>query len=187
MAGRFDRRSLIVIAAAAAMFAVITALKLAIRSPGFGFALLYDIPVALLAVTFGARGGLIGAVVGMGLFAVGDAVADVQSNLAGYFSRGLTFVLLGGLLGLYADRLRRDQAKVQRTQLGRAHASEINDNVVQRLVLTKYALDRGEIDVGTESATEALREAQQLVSSLLADEDITPGALRRSTPAADGD
>jgi hypothetical protein len=187
MTARLDRRSIIVISVAAAMFLVITALKLAIRSPGFGFALLYDIPVALLAVTFGARGGLIGAVVGMGLFAVGDAVAEVHSNLAGYASRGLTFVLLGGLLGVYADRLRRDQAKIQRTQLGRAHAAEINDNIVQRLVLTKYALDRGETDVGTESATEALHEAQRLVSSLLEDEDITPGALRRSTPAVDAD
>ena len=110
-----------------------------------------------------------------------------QSNLAGYVSRGLTFVLLGGLLGLYADRLRRDQARIQRTQLGRAHAAEINDNVVQQLVLTKYALDRGETAVGTERAAEALHEAQRLVSSMLAEEDITPGALRRSTAAADGD
>jgi PAS domain S-box-containing protein len=91
----------------AVLFAVILALKLVVTEPGWGFPLLYDIPVALLALTFGVRGGLIAAAVGMVLFAVGDVTGDISSNAAGYLSRALTFFVLGGLLGLYADRLRQ--------------------------------------------------------------------------------
>src|SRR5919198_453183 len=91
----------------AALFAVILVLKLVVTKPGWGFPLLYDIPVALLALTYGVRGGLIAAAVGMVLFAIGDVTGDISSNAAGYLSRALTFFVLGGLLGLYADRLRQ--------------------------------------------------------------------------------
>jgi PAS domain S-box-containing protein len=91
----------------AVLFAVILVLKLAVTEPGWGFPLLYDIPVALLALTYGVRGGLIAAAVGMVLFAIGDVTGDISSNAAGYLSRALTFFVLGGLLGLYADRLRQ--------------------------------------------------------------------------------
>ena len=99
-----------IVAIAAALFLAILLLKLTVRAPGFGFALLYDIPVALLAIAFGLRGGLIAAAVGMALFSIGDALGEVQSNAAGYASRALTFALLGALLGVYSDRLRRAEA-----------------------------------------------------------------------------
>jgi PAS domain S-box-containing protein len=99
-----------VLAIAAALFAIVLVLKLTVRAPGFGFPLLYDIPVALLAIALGLRAGLTGAAVGMVLYAIGDAVGEIHSNVWGYTSRALTFVLLGGLLGLYSDRLRRAEA-----------------------------------------------------------------------------
>jgi PAS domain S-box-containing protein len=102
-----------IVAIAAALFAAVLVLKLAVRTPGFGFPLLYDIPVALLAITLGLRAGLAGAAVGMALYAIGDAAGEIHSNVAGYISRGLTFVLLGGLLGLYSDRLRRAEGRTR--------------------------------------------------------------------------
>ncbi len=102
-----------VIAVSAVLFAVILALKLTVRTPGFGFPLLYDIPVALLAIGLGVRGGLIGATVGMAAYAIGDATGEIHSNVAGYVSRALTFYLLGGLLGLYSDRLRSAEKRVR--------------------------------------------------------------------------
>lgn len=99
------------IVASAGLFATILALKLAIPTAGFGFAMLYDLPVALLAVAFGVRVGLIGAVIGMALFAIGDAVGTAAFNVAGYASRGGTFLVLAGLLGAYSDRLRRTQTQ----------------------------------------------------------------------------
>src|SRR3954453_18557469 len=104
------------VAVAAVLFAVILAFKLTVRTPGFGFPLLYDIPVALLAIGLGVRGGIVGAVVGMALFAIGDAAGEIHSNVAGYISRGLTFFFLGGVRGLYADRLRRAETLVRESE-----------------------------------------------------------------------
>jgi PAS domain S-box-containing protein len=101
---------------AAALFATVLVGKLAVRAPGFGFPLLYDIPVALLAIALGLRAGLAGAAVGMVLYAIGDAVGEIHSNVWGYASRALTFVVLGGLLGLYSDRLRRAEARTRESE-----------------------------------------------------------------------
>jgi PAS domain S-box-containing protein len=99
---------------AGVLFAGVLVLKLVVTEPGWGFPLLYDIPVALVALAYGWRGGLVAAVVGMILFAVGDAAGDIHSNVAGYVSRGLSFFVLAGLLGLYADRLREADAVARR-------------------------------------------------------------------------
>src|SRR3954447_6709581 len=107
-----------VLAAAAVLFIAILALKVSVRTPGFGFPLLYDIPVALLAIAFGVRGGLAAAAVGMALFGIGDATGEIHPNVWGYPSRALSFVVLGSLLGLYSDRLRRAEA---RTRASEAH------------------------------------------------------------------
>jgi PAS domain S-box-containing protein len=106
----------VVLAASAAMFALVLALKLTIRTPGFGFPLLYDIPVALLAIAFGLRAGLAAAAFAMVLYAIGDATGEIQSNVAGYISRAVTFFLLAGLLGLFSDRLRRADAAVRESE-----------------------------------------------------------------------
>jgi PAS domain S-box-containing protein len=101
-------------AISAVLFAVVLVLKLAVTEPGWGFPLLYDIPVALVALSFGVRGGLVAALIGMVLFTIGDQAGDIQSNAAGYISRALSFFVLAGLLGLYADRLRRADAEARR-------------------------------------------------------------------------
>jgi hypothetical protein len=74
-------------------------------------------------------------------------------------------------------------AELQRAELSRMHAIEINDNVVQRLVVAKYALDRGATESSQAKLSETLREAQGLVTSLLEEKDIGPGVLRRGGAA----
>jgi hypothetical protein len=74
-------------------------------------------------------------------------------------------------------------SELQRAELSRVHAIEINDNVVQRLVVAKYALDRGSTESSQQKLSETLREAQQLVTSLLEEKDIGPGVLRRDVAA----
>ena len=105
-----------VIVISAGLFAAILALKLTVRTPGFGFPLLYDIPVSLLAIGLGVRGGLVGATVGMIVYAIGDAAGEVHSNVAGYVSRALTFYLLGFVLGLYSERLRGAETRVRESE-----------------------------------------------------------------------
>jgi glucose-6-phosphate-specific signal transduction histidine kinase len=61
------------LAVAVVLFVVVLVLKLTIPAPGFGLPLLFDVPVALVALAYGARGGLIAAAVGMVLYAAGDS------------------------------------------------------------------------------------------------------------------
>jgi hypothetical protein len=74
-------------------------------------------------------------------------------------------------------------ARLQRAELSRVHALEINDNVVQRLVVAKLALERGATEQSREKLAETLHETQQLVTTLLEQKEISPGVLRRGSPA----
>lgn len=80
-------------------------------------------------------------------------------------------------------RVLASNARLQRAELSRMHALEINDNIVQRLVVAKLALERGATDTSREKLAETLRETQQLVTSLLEEKEISPGVLRRGAPA----
>jgi PAS domain S-box-containing protein len=106
--------------AAAVLFAAVFITRLIVDVPGWGITLLYDIPVALVAVGYGFRAGLIGAAVGMALYVAGENIAPihvggmaVHPNAAGYGSRAVVFFVLGGLLGLYSDRLRRAERELR--------------------------------------------------------------------------
>ncbi len=66
------------------------------------------LPVALLALRFGRRGGMIGAALAFivtGLWELGHA--DTLVTLTGYLGRAVAFVLLGLLLGSFVDKRRR--------------------------------------------------------------------------------
>jgi hypothetical protein len=92
--------------------------------------------------------------------------------------------VLAAVLGLFLlRRVLVANAQLQRAELSRVHALEINDNIVQRLVVAKYALERGSAETSREKLAETLQEAQQLVSSLLEGKEVGPGVLRRTTPA----
>ena len=96
---------------------------------------------------------------------------------------GFALTALLGLFLLY--RVTKAQAEIERRKLNQHHAMEINDNIIQRLVLAKYALDRGSQEMSYEKLSETLEEAQRLVSGLL-EEHPTAGSLRRATPAETG-
>ena len=107
--------------------------------------------------------------------------SSVETTVPWLIFTAFVLVSLGGMLLLW--RVLISNAELQRADLSRRHALEINDNVVQRLVLAKYALDRGATETSQQKLAETLRETQQLVTSLLEEREITPGALRREAPA----
>jgi hypothetical protein len=85
-----------------------------------------------------------------------------------------------GLLLLW--RVGRATAELERREINRRHAVEINDNILQRLALAKYDLERGAEDSSQDRLLETMREAQRLVNRLLGD-DVGPGDLRRERGA----
>jgi hypothetical protein len=94
----------------------------------------------------------------------------------------LVILALVGLAGLYAlRRAALAQAEVYRRSISRQTALEINDNVIQRLAIVKFALERGQEAQTQEKVAEALQEAQRLVNQLLGEEGTEAGSLRRTT------
>jgi PAS domain S-box-containing protein len=75
-------------------------------------------------------------------------------------------------------------AEVERQRLRRAHALEIHDNVIQALVLAKYAQERGDVARAAAALDQALAEARRIVGDM--QEQTGPvrgGDLRRRAEA----
>lgn len=88
-----------------------------------------------------------------------------------------------------ADLRARDVALVEaraELELHRAaqrQAAEVNDTIVQRLALAKYALAGGDAGDAARRVDEALADAQRIVADLLRGHPVEPGDLRRRHPA----
>src|SRR5204862_5987750 len=75
-------------------------------------------------------------------------------------------------------------AEVERQRVRRAHALEIHDNVIQSLVLAKYAAELGDAERTVEAVEHALAEARRIVGEMQSQTGPpAPGALRRATSA----
>jgi PAS domain-containing protein len=74
--------------------------------------ILFVVPIAL---RFGLRGGLAGGLLGLALIAVWDHFdSDLTISVEGYLNRGIAFLLLGTLLGLFVDARHRLEAEFTR-------------------------------------------------------------------------
>ena len=74
------------------------------------------VPIAVLAIEFGVRGGLIGATVGFALVPLWSLINTVHVNALGYVSRGAVMFVTGIVVGRFSDRLRNDIAERQGAQ-----------------------------------------------------------------------
>jgi hypothetical protein len=95
----------------------------------------------------------------------------------------LAIALAAGLVLL--RRVATATSVLERQELNQRHAMQINDNVLQRLTLAKYAMERGDDVVSRDRLVETMREAQDLINQLLGEGEVRPGALRRD-PGAPG-
>ena len=92
-------------------------------------------------------------------------------------------ILLGGLLGDAADRLRRSEAALRRLEAAAQRhrdAAEINDSIVQRVAAAKWALEAGRPERALDIIADTIEIAQELVAELLRD-DRESGAVRTWT------
>jgi signal transduction histidine kinase len=113
VATRSQRRRLVVIAAAALLFAATFVARLAIHDPDALIANFYVVPIALLAIEFGALAGVLGTVVAVALVFAWSLVDTVDVTWLGYSARIAALLVTGALVGRFSERLHADIAKRQ--------------------------------------------------------------------------
>jgi PAS domain S-box-containing protein len=127
-----ELREQLIVASVLVLFASVFAARLVVDTADQPTALLYALPIALVAAEHGARAGMLTAGVAIALFAI---YADIESATITPLAWGthvLIFVLLGGLLGNLSDRLRRAHRTVTETA---AELQAILDNATAVIYL----------------------------------------------------
>jgi len=185
------------------LFVAVTGIHFLINGTGQAVDILYALPIALLAMAFGLRGGLIGAVIGFALFAVVEVshgVGDIDAT--GWITRGAGMFLLGALLGQATDRIeaaqlltfadqeeRRVLAERARRQ---AEALEISDSILQHLAVAKWMIEAGNDAEAISILTSTMATGERMIADMLPIRRGTvdvgapvaaPGLVRRSVPA----
>jgi hypothetical protein len=138
---------------------------------------LLALPVALLAVTFGRAGGVVGGLVGIALAATWSLPAfGADVGASGWAAAG-SLLVLGALLGQAIDALdasdqrachaEAERARLQLAARRHAEAVEINDLMVQSVAVAKWSLEAGDDRRAMEILDEIGEAGQRLVSSLL--------------------
>ena len=152
------------------LFGGIAALLFAVSDPVQAGAVLFVVPIAMLALSDGLRGGLTGAAAASILTAVWATADDIDLEVLGWTSRLVAFVVIGVFVGHFEDVARRHV----RRGLDEDYATELHDRVVQSLVLARYALEeRGEAN---QHVDDALANAKAIISERMA--EVEPGDLR---------
>ena len=126
--GRLPRWA--VLAAALVLFIGAFVLRLVVNDPAPLIANFYAVPIALVAMVFGIRAGLAAAAFAVGLVWAWGQIKDQHVSLLGYSTRTAVFVLVGALVGYYAERLRRDIAERRHAEAEleiRAHDLEVSN------------------------------------------------------------
>ncbi len=179
----FHRRPGLTIAVACALYAVVLGLRWLVAGPE-PITLLFCFPIALLAVAFGLRAGLLAGLVGIILGAVW-AYGGVELSFWGWVTGAAPMLLLGVLLGHAADQLRRSEAERDRLMaVAQRHrdAVDFNDRVVQELAAAKWALEAGHSERGLDILMNTLDAAQNMVSQMLRDADADADAEAGDQP-----
>jgi PAS domain S-box-containing protein len=125
-------REMAVVLGSLLLFAAVFAFQTAVSNPTTAPALLYSLPIALLASELGTRAGLAAAVTAFGLFALSTEIDGPGIELLGHVTRAIAFLLLGGLLGRFAGRLRTAhrivEANERQLQASLAEISDLYEN-----------------------------------------------------------
>ncbi|HEY6749610.1 MAG TPA: hypothetical protein VI357_28325 [Mycobacteriales bacterium] len=159
------------------LYVAVLALRWVVSDPQ-PITLLFCFPVALLAVAFGLRVGLLAGTAGIVSVAIWVGAGEMELSFWGWVTRAAPMLLLGGLLGDAADRLRRseeERTRLQAAALRHRDAAELQDRIVQELAAAKWAFEAGRNERGLELLTGTLESAQRMVSQLLREADADPG------------
>lgn len=178
----FAQRPRLACAVAGVLTLAIFALQLSVDGVDHGISLLYVFPVALVALAFGARAGVVAGVSAIGLVVLWALVTDVALSLMAWVSTVLPLLLLGALVGASSDRIRearRAERYATAVALLQRDAVEINDSIVQGLAAAKWALEAGDVARGLELVEATAVTAQQLVTRVLGSDSVLGAELRQ--------
>ncbi len=166
------------IALAVALFAAVSVARFLTDGAGEAVDILYALPIALLAMAFGVRGGMIGATVGFALFALFelvDGTGDIDAT--GWLARAAGMALLGLLLGRSVDQVeagqrlvlesREHRRRLQETARRQAEALEISDSVLQHLAAVKWLVESERNTEAIELLNTTIETGQRIVSEQL--------------------
>jgi signal transduction histidine kinase len=158
-------RRLVVLAIAAALFAVTFAARLAIKDPDALIANFYVVPIALLAIEFGTRGGVLAATVALGLVFAWSVLQTVHLGVLGYTARGAAMLVSGAVVGRFADRLREDIAERRRAQ---RHMSLYADQLTRANLQLAQSVERLEAFAEIARAVGGETDLERVLSLILA-------------------
>ncbi|HEU5143296.1 MAG TPA: diguanylate cyclase [Solirubrobacterales bacterium] len=88
------------------LFAAVFLARVTVGTLADAISFLYVIPVVLVAISIGTRGGLFAGVIAFALSSASTLLVDAPSSALGYANRGLVFLFVGGLTGHFATSLR---------------------------------------------------------------------------------
>ncbi len=170
---------------AALLYVGVFVLRYAADNRADASVMLYMLPVALVGLAFGRRGGAFGGAVAVVLTAAWVQSVGLEVSWIGWASRVVPPLLLGILVGDASDRLAA--ADAQRRALEAAaqrhrDAVEVNDTLVQGMAAARWAFEGGRHDAGLRTLEETLALGHELVTKLLRDADMGVDG-QRGTPA----
>jgi glucose-6-phosphate-specific signal transduction histidine kinase len=134
------------------------------------------VPIALLALAFGVRGGVVGTTVGMGFLELWAHLADAPMSFLGWVARSIPLLLVGVLLGAVVDRLREtDYERLRLLAASARHreAVEINDTLVQQVSAAKWSLESGNAEGALTILSDTVELGRRLVSDHIRDSDLS--------------
>lgn len=171
------------VAVAAVLYVGIFTLRMTTGTPNEATVLFFVLPVALIAITFGMMWGISAGLLAVALMVVWALTHSIALSPIGWATRLVPLLLLGALVGRAADRLRASEEERARL-LAAAHwhrqAVEINDSIVQGLSAAKWALEAGNTERALSTVTSTLDSAQAMVSQLLREAELAPGAAHEA-------
>lgn len=133
------------------LFAVVTILRWHFDRAGEAVALLYVIPIALAALRFGRRGGILAAGIGFTAFIVLEAIrARGDIDMTGWVGPLLAMGLIGGLVGHLreAASLREADRDLQARRIEKLcdaqhQAATASDSIVQQVAAARWMIEAG--------------------------------------------
>jgi K+-sensing histidine kinase KdpD len=163
------------------LFAAVLALRLILSNPLDAISMLYLFPIALVAMTKGRWGGLLGGLVAVVLVVLWVVVQSVALSAMGWSSRVLPLLLVGSLIGDARDRLTRaaaEHAVHEVAEQRHREAIEINDSLVQGMSAAKWSIEAGRTEAGLDALRETVERGHRLVSELIRDAGVGSSATR---------